>query len=113
MSLQLLIIIPFIMQIAVIAGIVFLMSRQDIPKLFNHFAGQFQNYFGLKIEDYLKDSALDSVKINKTNNNAIKHGFLNFKDFQPWEKYLLDQLQMYPNTGFTGIVDRFGQARFV
>ncbi|HBW87914.1 MAG TPA: hybrid sensor histidine kinase/response regulator [Cyanobacteria bacterium UBA11149] len=99
-SMQTILIVPFVVQIFAAVGLVGYFSWQNGQKAVSKLASQLLDEISLRIDEHL-DSYLSVPKqVNQINLQAIQVGLLDLKDFKGVGKYFWNQLKVY---GFTYI----------
>ncbi|GAB1544315.1 hypothetical protein NUACC21_69910 [Scytonema sp. NUACC21] len=103
MSLRTILILPFVLQIVGAVGLVGYLSFRNGQKAVEDLATQLMNEVSLRIEQNLRAYLYTPHEINHSNLNLIKRELLSIENLEPWEKYLLLQVQQYPDITFIGV----------
>lgn len=110
-SISTIIIVPFVVQVVGAAGLVgylsFRTGKNVIADLANQLIGEVSDRVYQNLDLYL---AIPH-QINNNKLDAIKLGFLDINNLDPWEKYLWRQVQHYPYINFTSIGNYLGDYR--
>jgi methyl-accepting chemotaxis protein len=110
-SLRLLLIVPFVLQIFGAVGLVGYLSYRNGQRAVDELAGQ----LGIEVSTRVEQNLLDFVEtphlINQINADAIRSGLLNAQDSASMGRYFWQQIQMFDSIGYI----QFGseQRRFV
>ncbi len=94
-SLRLILIVPFILQISIAVGLVGWLSIQNGNQAVNDVASQLRNETTARIHQYLKTYIATPQAINQLNANAVQLNQLNFQDLLSIEYYLWRQIQIF------------------
>lgn len=98
--LQLILVIPFILQIFIAVGITAYLSFRNGQKAINNLANQLQESVSNRILLEL-DNYLDTAKnIAQTNVNAIKLGLIDLQNYKTSGEYFAKQIKTYEHIGF-------------
>ncbi|HAX80374.1 MAG TPA: histidine kinase, partial [Cyanobacteria bacterium UBA11372] len=111
LSLATVLAIAFVLKIFATVGLVGYFSFITGQKAVNDLANQLMDEVGNRVEQNLQNYLITPHQINQTNLNAVKLGLLNMQDLPAWEKYLLQQVQLYPSMLFIGVGNQQGQYR--
>ncbi|MCL1467569.1 PAS domain S-box protein [Argonema galeatum] len=111
--LQLVMIVPFVVQIVGAVGIVGYLSFQNSEKAVNKLANKLMDEVSARIEQNLNNYLEIPHQVNKIKLNAIESGLLSMKDISAWEKYLWRLVQLYPEVNYTIVANKDGRVRGV
>jgi class 3 adenylate cyclase len=111
LSLRILLTVPFLLQIVTAVGIVGYLSFRNGQETVNQLANQLMIEVSNRIEQNVNAYVNTPHQINKAKRDAIKLGFLDMRDLQPWEKFLWQQVQSYPYINFTSVANTDGEYR--
>ncbi|MFB2980524.1 ATP-binding protein [Microseira sp. BLCC-F43] len=103
--------IAFVLQIFATVGLVGYFSFRNGQKAVNDLANRLMDEVGNRVEQNLQNYLITPHQINQTNLNAVKLGLLNMQDLPAWEKYLWQQVQLYPSMLFIGVGNEQGKYR--
>lgn len=110
-SISTIIIVPFVVQVVGATGLVgylsFRTGKNAIADLANQLIGEVSDRVYQNLDLYL---AIPH-QINNNKLDAIKLGFLDINNLDPWEKYLWRQVQHYPYINFTSVGNYLGDYR--
>jgi PAS domain S-box-containing protein len=109
--LRLVLVVPFLLQIFGAVGLVGYFSFINGQQAVNELASQLMGEVSDRVEQNLKVYLATSHRINQTNLNAVNLGLLNMRDLQPWEKYLWQQVQLFPHITFILVANEKGEQR--
>ncbi|MEW6493923.1 MAG: cache domain-containing protein, partial [Cyanobacteriota bacterium] len=104
-------VVPFILQIFAAVGLTGYLSFKNGEKAVHEVASQLQNEISDRIKQNLQAYLATPHQINQHNLDAVKLGLLNMQNLQPWEKYLWQQVQVYPYIFFMGVSTNQGLYR--
>jgi two-component system, sensor histidine kinase ChiS len=110
-TLRTVLIVPFVLQIFTAVGLVGYLSFRNAQKAVNDLASQLMSEVSNRIEQDLRTYVQTPHQINQTKLDAVKLGLLNMKNLSTWEKYLWQQIQLYPNINFTSVGNKDGEYR--
>ena len=96
-SLRLLLIIPFVLQIVGAVGLVGYLSYQSGQKAVEEMASSLMTEIGDRIDQNLINHLKAPVQVTRNNAVAIKLGLLNYQDFSAVERYLWEQSHIFDN----------------
>lgn len=94
-SLHLLLVVPFVLQLLIAVGLVGWLSIQNGNQAVNDVASQLRNETTARIHQYLKTYVATPKEINQLNANAVQLNQLNFQDLHSIEYYLWRQIQIF------------------
>ncbi len=94
-SLQLLLVVPFVLQIFAAVGITGYISLRNGQQSVNDLASQLNSKTGRLVEQHLDSYLGVPPKINQINVDAIAVGLLDLKDFAKAGRYFWKQMQAY------------------
>jgi len=104
-------IVPFVLQIVAAVGLVGYLSWRNGQQAVNKLANQLMSEVSTRVEENLQNYLAIPHQINQEKLNAIKLGFLQMQNLQPWERYLWQQVQSHPNINFTSVANNLGEYR--
>jgi signal transduction histidine kinase/CheY-like chemotaxis protein len=102
-SLKLLLIVPFVLQIVVIVSVISYLSFKNSQKAVNEISTQLKNEIILRIDDNITNDLTTGQKFNQINVNLIKLKILNFKKISNWETYLWQIIDQESNANVSGV----------
>ncbi|KOP25344.1 histidine kinase [Hapalosiphon sp. MRB220] len=100
--LQLLLIIPFVVQMSISVGLVGYLSFKNGQKAVNELADQLMDKTNSLVNQHLNSYLAIPHQINKMNVDAVETGLLDLRDFERAGKYLWKQMQVHKNLGYNG-----------
>jgi signal transduction histidine kinase len=103
-SLQWILVVPFVVQVAAAVGIVGYLSFKNGQQAVQHLADQLLDKTSQQMNQHLDSYLQLPIQINQMNLNAIASGDLNLNDRASSERYFWRQAQAFPNLGFVGYV---------
>jgi signal transduction histidine kinase len=103
-SLQWILIIPFVAQVSAAVGIVGYLSFKNGQQAVQHLADQLLHKTSQQVNQHLDSYLQLPLQINQMNLNAIASGDLNLNDRASSERYFWRQAQAFPSLSFTGYV---------
>ncbi|MEA5534571.1 hybrid sensor histidine kinase/response regulator [Crocosphaera sp. XPORK-15E] len=95
-SLQIVFIVPFVLQIVGTVGLVGYLSFKNGQKSVENLANQLIEETGNRLDLYLTNYLATPTQINQTNVNLVKTGLLNLNNLPQLEKHLFSQLIQFP-----------------
>lgn len=104
-------IVPFVVQIVAAVGLTGYLSFRNGQQAVEELASQLMAEISDRIEQNLHSYLETPHQINQTKLNAVKLGFLSMQNLQPWEKYLWQQVQLFPYINFTSVSNKQGEYR--
>jgi PAS domain S-box-containing protein len=93
--LRLVLIVPFVAQVALVVGLVGYLSFRNGQQAVNKVARQLRSEITARIEDHLRAFLATPHQINRTNANAIRQGLPAANDPDALEHYLWEQIQVF------------------
>ena len=99
-SLPLILIIPFVLQIFAAVGFTGYLSFRNGQKAVNDLATKLQTEVSDSVSLHLDNYINTAVAINKMNADAVKLGLLNLQDYKKAGLYNWKQLQIFKNIGY-------------
>jgi signal transduction histidine kinase len=103
-SLQWILIIPFVAQVSAAVGIVGYLSFKNGQQAVQHLADQLLDKTSQQVNQHLDSYLQLPIQINQMNLNAIASGDLDLNDRASSERYFWRQAQAFPSLSFTGYV---------
>jgi signal transduction histidine kinase len=103
-SLQWILIIPFVAQVSAAVGIVGYLSFKNGQQAVQHLAEQLLDKTSQQVNQHLDSYLQLPIQINQMNLNAIASGDLDLDDQASSERYFWRQAQAFPNLSFVGYV---------
>ncbi|MBD2184409.1 adenylate/guanylate cyclase domain-containing protein [Aerosakkonema funiforme] len=94
LHLRTIIVVPFLLQLVTAVGLTGWLSFRNGQEAVNELATQLQVEIGDRVGQHLDVYLATPHLVNKINVNALKLGFLNFKDLEKTGKYFWKQLQV-------------------
>ncbi len=98
LSLQLVLIVPFVLQVFGAVGLVGYLSFMNGQKAVNELAGQLMDRSGEVVDEHLKSYLSIPHTLNHINAAAIRRGLLDVNDRETLGRYFWDQMQAYDLT---------------
>ncbi len=111
LPLRTVLIVPFVLQIVGAVGLVGYLSFKNGQKAVNNLASQLMSEVSSRVEQNLQVYLTTPHQINQSKLDAVKLGLLKMEDLSAWEKYLWQQVQLYPYINFTSIGNKNGEYR--
>ena len=96
--LQIVLIVPFVLQIFGAVGLVGYLSFRNGQRAVNDLAEQLIDHTSKVVNEHLKSYLSIPQALNQINANAIRRGMLNVRDREAVGKYFWDQMQTYDLT---------------
>ncbi|MEC4805299.1 MAG: adenylate/guanylate cyclase domain-containing protein [Jaaginema sp. PMC 1079.18] len=100
MPLRLLLVVPFVVQVAIAVGLVGYLSFRNGQRAVNDLAQQLRHEVTQRIEDRLNDYLKTPHLINQINANDVKIDKLNLQNFQQLERHFWQQIQLFESTSY-------------
>lgn len=107
--LQMLLVIPFVVQIIAAVGLTGYLGFHNGQKAVDDLATQLQNEIIARIDQHLDTYLSIAHQINQSNADAIDLELLNPHDFEKTGLYFWKQLQLYPNVGYISFGSAAGE----
>jgi len=104
-SLKLLLIVPFVLQIIGAVGLVGYLSYNSGQKAVENISKPLMNEVGDRIHENLKIYFRKPTEVLQSNANAIKLDMIPWQDFASLEQYFRQQLQAFDGIGSLGIIN--------
>jgi signal transduction histidine kinase/CheY-like chemotaxis protein len=108
-SLGLLLIIPFVVQIVGAVGLVGYLSYRSGQKAVENIADQLMNQATNRVQDHLNISLQTSQETIAVNYRATQGGRLNIKDFELIRQHLWEQINLAPRLAITSYINEQGK----
>jgi methyl-accepting chemotaxis protein len=99
-SLRLLLVVPFVLQIFGTVGLVGYLSYRNGQQAVDDLAGQLGNEVSRRIEQNLLDFVETPHLVNQVNADAIRAGLLNVQDSAAMSRHFWKQIQRFGSIGF-------------
>lgn len=96
-SLRLLLIVPFVLQIAGIVSVISYLSFKNGQKAVTEILSQLKNEIILRTEENITNDLSTAIKINQANVNLIKLKIFNLQNLSKWETYIWQIIQQESN----------------
>lgn len=103
--LQIVLVVPFLMQISAAVGLVGWLSFRNGQKAVNDLAFQLQREIGARIEQNLRTYLATPHQVNQSNATAIRLGYLNVQDLARLERHFWYQLSIFDSITLTGFAN--------
>ncbi|MEK7351477.1 MAG: adenylate/guanylate cyclase domain-containing protein, partial [Nitrospirota bacterium] len=100
MSIRIILILLFIIQILISVGLTSIFSFQNSQIAVNDVALQLRNELTSHINDSLRSYLRIPFLVNKINVDSFKQKRINLKDFNGLEKYFYNQLQEFETVSY-------------
>ncbi|MEG4357841.1 ATP-binding protein, partial [Microcoleus sp. Aus8_D1] len=112
-SLKLLLIVPFVLQIAGIVSVISYLSFKNSQKAVNEILTQLKNEIILRIEENITNDLSTAIKLNQANINLIKSKMFNLQNLSNLETYLWQIIKDEPNLNVSSfaLLNNQGQYR--
>jgi ABC-type transporter Mla subunit MlaD len=94
-SLRLILVFPFVLQIFAAVGLTGWLSLRNGQKAVNEVASQLRSEITARIQQQLNTYLDTAPRVNQLNANAIRLGYLNPDDLESTERYFWEQLQAF------------------
>lgn len=104
-SLKLLLVVPFVLQIVGVVSLVGYLSYQSGQKAVENISGSLMNEVGNRIHENLRNYFRKPTEVIQNNANAIKLDIIPWQDFSSLEQYFQQQLQTFDGIGSLGIIN--------
>ncbi|PZO36311.1 MAG: hybrid sensor histidine kinase/response regulator [Pseudanabaena frigida] len=104
-SLKLLLIVPFVLQIIGAVGLVGYLSYNSGQKAVENISKSLMSEVGDRIHENLKNYFRKPTEVLQNNANAIKLDVIPWQDFASLEQYFRQQLQAFDGIGSLGIIN--------
>ena len=105
--LQLVLVVPFVLQIVVAIGLTSWFSLHNGQKAVNNLATQLRSQTSNQVTHYLEEQLAMPQKINRLNLDAINIGVLDLQDFDRMGKTFYHQMQLF-NVGYINFANPQG-----
>jgi signal transduction histidine kinase len=102
LSLRLLLVAPFVLQISAAVGLVGYLSFKNGEKAVSDLAQQLVAKTGQQIDDHLDNYLALPLELNAINAEAIRNGRLDFSDRRNIDHYFWTQAKAFPDIGSVG-----------
>ncbi|MDF0556971.1 methyl-accepting chemotaxis protein [Kamptonema sp. UHCC 0994] len=106
--LQVILIVPFVVQIVSFVGLVGYLSFRNGQKAINDLASQLQNEVSLRTIEHLDRLLATPPQINQINVDAYELGNLNLQNLDGIGRYFYKQMQVFKNLGYMNFADITG-----
>jgi len=104
-SLRLLLIVPFVLQIVGAVGLVGYLSYRSGQKAVENIAESLMSEIGDRIDQNLNSYLSAPEQLTKTNASLIRQGILDHQNLPALQKHLAQQLQIFPSVSGTAIAN--------
>ncbi|TYQ23607.1 hypothetical protein PseudUWO311_22105 [Pseudanabaena sp. UWO311] len=108
-SLRLVLIIPFVLQIVGAVGLVGYLSYNSGQKAVENISKSLMSEVGDRIHENLKNYFRKPTEVLQSNANAIKLDMIPWQDFGSLEQYFRQQLQAFDGIGSLGVINRLNR----
>lgn len=95
--LRIVLIAPFVIQVVLVVGLVGYLSFRNGQQAVNDVAHQLRGEINARIEEHLRTFLDTPCNINQINANALGQGWLDAGDQTALERYLWQQIQIFPS----------------
>jgi signal transduction histidine kinase len=102
LSLRLLLVAPFMLQISAAVGLVGYLSFKNGEKAVNDLAQQLVVKTGQQVDDHLDNYLALPLELNAINAEAIRNGRLDFSDHRDIDRYFWTQAKAFPDISSVG-----------
>jgi signal transduction histidine kinase len=103
-SLQWILVIPFVVQVVAAVGIVGYLSYKNGQQAVQHLADQLLDKTSQQVNQHLDSYLQLPLQLTQINRDAIASGDLDLTDRASSERYFWRQVKAFPNLGFAGYV---------
>lgn len=103
------VVIPFVIQVTIVVGLTSWLSFQSGEQSIKTLAHQLQSEITKRVLTKLDNYKSIPHQINLLNLNQIELGTLNLQDLPAWEKYLWQQVQIFPEINISAIANQEGE----
>jgi C4-dicarboxylate-specific signal transduction histidine kinase len=110
LSLPVVLTLPLLLPLAALSLVGYLSLRSS-QRSINDLAEQLMGEVSQRVEDNLREYVSVPHQINANKIAAYNLGYLKYDDLVPWEKFLIQQVQVYPYINFTSIGNELGSYR--
>ena len=108
-SLRLILVFPFVLQIFAAVGLTGWLSLRNGQKAVNEVASQLRSEITARIQQQLNTYLDTAPRVNQLNANAIRLGYLNPDNLESAERYLWEQLQAFNYISNMGLATKNGE----
>ncbi len=108
-SLRLLLVVPFILQISAAVGLTGWLSLQNGRKAVDDLATQLRLEVAARIYQHLKTYMATPHLVNQINADAVRQGLLNLEDPKSLERYFWRQSQLFPDMATIAFANERGE----
>jgi len=108
-SLRLILVFPFVLQIFAAVGLTGWLSLRNGQKAVNEVASQLRSEITARIQQQLNTYLDTALRVNQLNANAIRLGYLNPDELESMERYLWEQIQAFPSLPQMGFATKTGE----
>ncbi|MBD2484189.1 ATP-binding protein [Planktothrix sp. FACHB-1365] len=108
-SLRLVLIVPFVLQIVGAVGLVGYLSYQSGQQAVENLANQVMDQVTKRIHDHLNTSLQIQQQIVALNYDIFQQGSLNIKDFEQLRQHLWQQIKLSPSLSSNGFANEQGE----
>jgi hypothetical protein len=116
-SLQWILIVPFVVQVVAAVGVVGYLSYNNGQKAVQHLANQLLDKTNAQVNQHLDDYLQLPVQLAQLNREAIVSGDLDVRDRASSERYFWRQIKAFPDLGYSGYMfngnDELGAGRWL
>ncbi|MEG3991083.1 ATP-binding protein [Microcoleus sp. S28C3] len=109
LSLRLILVLPFVVQIFAAVGLTGWLSLRNGQKAVNEVASQLRSEITARIQQQLNTYLDTAPRVNQLNANAIRLGYLNPDELESTERYLWEQIQAFPSLPNMGFATKTGE----
>lgn len=108
-SLRLILVFPFVLQIFAAVGLTGWLSLRNGQKAVNEVASQLRSEITARIQQQLNTYLDTAPRVNQLNANALRLGYLNPDELESMERYLWEQIQAFPSLPQMGFATKTGE----
>jgi signal transduction histidine kinase/DNA-binding NarL/FixJ family response regulator len=108
-SLRLVLILPFILQIFAAVGLTGYLSIRNGEKAVNDLAGRLHTSIAARVSAQIEDYLTLPHQLNKANQNLVDLGIFNLQNLSAWDKYLWRQAQTFPSVNIIVVANEQGE----
>ncbi len=109
LSVKWIVVIPFVTQVTLVVGLTSWLSFRTGEEAVKTLAYQLQEETTKRVTANLRSYQTVPHQINLINKNELELGTLNLQDLPAWEKYLWQQVQIFPQVSLVAIANEQGE----
>ncbi|MDJ1168627.1 ATP-binding protein [Roseofilum sp. BLCC_M154] len=109
--LQVVLIVPFLLQITIAVGLVSWLSFRSAHEMLENMVERLTTEIGSEVEQRLSSYLELPQRVNRSHLGAIQSGLLEVENLEQWDYYLWNKIQQVPELSFTAISNSQGGQR--